>query len=407
MSEASTLSSAPRKLNDAPSRLYDESITLYGAPMSLWSGKARAYLRKQGIAFNEVMPGHPSYRENIFPQTQRGIVPVVQLQDGSILQDTMVIIDHFEQAKAKFSVYPTTPKQRMSALVLDLFGSEGLLKVAMHYRWNFLEYNETFLRSEFGDHIAPGQSPEVIKKMADKVMAPMQAYLPLLGINENTIPAIEAQYLELLSLLNNHFEQHPYLLGGQPSVADYGLFAPLYAHLSRDPYPGLLMKQHAPRLYRWVERMNAENADTPEFGECEARYLDDDAISQTLKALLALVGRDFVPEIKQAVSHVNKWLTQHPDVEGECVTEKPRLKMLAQMDYPFRGTTVTGMVIPYQLLMLQRITDFYGQLSAPEQQTMADFFEPLGLAELLTLTADRRVERANHIEVWGEFTHAP
>jgi len=399
VSESKMLGGAPSKLNDAP-------IILYGAPMSLWSGKARAYLRKQGIAFNEVMPGHASYRENIFPQTQRGIVPVVQLQDGSILQDTMVIIDHFEQAKAgKFSVYPTTPQQRLSALVLDLFGSEGLLKVAMHYRWNFLDYNEAFLRSEFGDHIAPGQSPDVIQKMADKVMKPMQAYLPLLGINESTIPAIEAQYLELLSLLNNHFEQHPYLLGGQPSVADYGLFAPLYAHLSRDPYPGLLMKQQAPRLYRWIERMNAENADTPEFGDCETEYFSADTIPDTLQALLALVGRDFVPEIKQAVAHINTWLAEHPDVEGQCVTEKPRLKMLGQMDYPFRGTTVTGMVIPYQLLMLQRITDFYGQLTQAEQQGMADFFEPLGLADLLTLTAARRVERANHIEVWGRTSN--
>jgi len=399
VSESKMLGGAPSKLNDAP-------IILYGAPMSLWSGKARAYLRKQGIAFNEVMPGHASYRENIFPQTQRGIVPVVQLQDGSILQDTMVIIDHFEQAKAgKFSVYPTTPQQRLSALVLDLFGSEGLLKVAMHYRWNFLDYNEAFLRSEFGDHIAPGQSPDVIQKMADKVMKPMQAYLPLLGINESTIPAIEAQYLELLSLLNNHFEQHPYLLGGQPSVADYGLFAPLYAHLSRDPYPGLLMKQQAPRLYRWIERMNAENADTPEFGDCETEYFSADTIPDTLQALLALVGRDFVPEIKQAVAHINTWLAEHPDVEGQCVTEKPRLKMLGQMHYPFRGTTVTGMVIPYQLLMLQRITDFYGQLTQAEQQGMADFFEPLGLADLLTLTAARRVERANHIEVWGRTSN--
>ncbi len=382
---------------------YDAPITLYGAPMSLWSGKARAYLRKQGIAFNEVMPGHASYRDAIYPQTQRGIVPVVQLQDGSILQDTMVIIDHFEQANTdQFSVYPTAPQQRLSALILDLFGSEGLLKVAMHYRWNFMEYNETFLRSEFGDHIAPGQSPEVIQTMADKVMAPMQAYLPLLGINENTIPAIEEQYLELMALLNNHFEQYPYLLGGQPSVADYGLFAPLYAHLSRDPYPGLLMKQHAPRLYRWVERMNAENADTPEFGECEIGYFEGDEIPDTLKALLALVGRDFVPELKQAVSTINGWLADNPDVEGQCVTPKPRLKMLGQMDYPFRGTTVSGMVIPYQLLMLQRITDFYSQLTTNEKQAMLALFEPLGLADLLTLVADRRVERANHIEVWGK-----
>jgi len=381
------------------------AITFFAAPMSLWSGKARAYLRKQGIAFNEVMPGSKQYAEDIFPHTKRGIVPVVQLPDGTVVQDTMVIIDHFERAQTgKFSVYPTKPKQRLAALVLDMFGSEGLLKVAMHYRWNFLDYNESFIRAEFGDHIAPGSKPAVIQKMADKVMAPMQAYLPLLGINETSIPAIESQYLELMSLLNQHFEQHPYLFGGLPSVGDYGLFAPLYAHLSRDPYPGLLMKQKAQRLFRWTERMNAENSDCPEFGSYPARYFDNDDIPETLAALLALVARDFVPEVKQAVVHVNAWLAQNPDVEGDCVTPKPRLKMLGQMDYPFRGVTVTGMVIPYQLLMLQRISDFYETLSIAEQQEVTELFVSLGLDELLTLKAVRRVERANNIEVWGAAT---
>jgi hypothetical protein len=32
---------------------------------------------------------------------------------------------------------------------------------------------------------------------------------------------------------------------------------PLYAHLARDPYPSVLMKQQAQRVWRWVERMNA------------------------------------------------------------------------------------------------------------------------------------------------------
>ncbi len=380
-------------------------VTLYAAPMSLWSGKARAYLRKQGIPFNEVMPGHPSYKEKIIPHTKRGIVPVVQLPDRTVIQDTVDIIDHFELSdQSRFSVYPNTPKQRLAALILDMFGSEGLLKVAMHYRWNFLEDNIAFIELEFGDHIVPGATPDVITSMAHKVMAPMQAYLPMLGLNEKTIPAVEEQYLELLALLNAHFAQHPYLLGGLPSVADYGLFAPLYAHLSRDPYPGMVMKSKAQRVYRWIERMNAPDSDMPEYGEYPQQYFADDEIPETLQAILRLVAKDFLPELKQAVTEVNQWLADNPDVEGQCVTEKPRIKALKQMDYPFRGTTVTGMVIPYQLYMLQRITDYFAQCSAEEKNVTQQFFSSLGLQELLTRQAKRRVERPELIEVWGEET---
>lgn len=380
-----------------------DPITLYAAPMSLYSGKVRSYLRKQGIAFNEVMPGHATYGERINPKTKRGIVPVVELADGTVIQDSVDIIDHFEYSgQAKFSVYPDTPKQRIAALMIDMFGSEGLLKVAMHYRWNFLEHNKDFIELEFGDHIAPGANPEVVRDVAKKVMAPMQAYLPLLGVNETTIPAIEVQYMELLALLNKHFEQYPYLFGGQPSVADYGLMGPLYAHLSRDPYPGMIMKSKAQRVYRWVERMNAENSDIPEYPDYPEQFFSDDEIPDTLKAILRLIAQDFLPEVKCMVSEVDSWLAANSVEEGQCVTEKPRKKYLKQMDYPFRGTTVTGMVIPYQLYMLQRISDYFSVRSEKQQSELANVYSAVGLQELLTLTAARRVERPGLIEVWGQ-----
>ena len=379
-------------------------FTLYGAPMSMYSGKVRAYLRKHGIAFQEVMPGDQRFREKIYPQVKRGIVPVLEHADGRVVQDTVDIIDHFENHNlGKFSVYPPEPKQRLTALILDLFGSEGLFKVAMHYRWNYLDVNEGFIRYEFGDHAVPGAKPGIVAQVAEKVMTPMQAYLPLLGINSDTISAIEDQYLELLSLLNAHFSEHPYLLGGLPSVADYGFFAPLYAHLSRDPHPGMLMKQSAQRVYRWTERMNAANADIPEYGSYDAAYFPDDEIPSSLQAILALIGRDFMPEIRQTVLSIDAWLGQNPQLEvGSCVTAKPRIKSLMPMDYCFRGVTMTGMVMPYRLYMLQRITDTFAELSADVQKELAEFFDGLGLTELLTMKAQRRVERAGHIEVWGE-----
>lgn len=382
-----------------------DAITLYAAPMSMYSGKVRSYLRKQGITFNEVMPGHASYGERIIPKTKRGIVPVVELADGTVIQDSVDIIDHFEQAGlAKWSVYPDTPKQHIAALIIDMFGSEGMLKVAMHYRWNFLEHNKAFIELEFGDHIAPGASPLVVRDVAEKVMKPMQAYLPLLGINDTTIPAIEAQYLELLALLNAHFEQHPYLFGGLPSVADYSLMAPLYAHLSRDPYPGMIMKSKAQRVFRWVERMNAENADMPEYPDYPQQFFADDEIPETLQAILRLIAKDFLPEVACMVAEINRWLADNPVEEGQCVTEKPRVKYLKQMDYPFRGTTVTGMVIPYQLYMLQRITDYFDRCDQGDKTQVETCMAELGLQDFLSLKAQRRVERPGLIEVWGQQT---
>jgi glutathione S-transferase len=68
------------------------------------------------------------------------------------------------------------------------------------------------------------------------------------GVSPETASLIESAYHELLELLQDHLGGSPYLLGGRPSLADYGLIAPLYAHLSRDPHPSILMKQRAHRV---------------------------------------------------------------------------------------------------------------------------------------------------------------
>jgi hypothetical protein len=51
--------------------------------------------------------------------------------------------------------------------------------------------------------------------------------------------------------------------------------------------------------------------------------------------------------------------------------------------------------------MLQRITDAYAGLDPADQARVGRFFATHGLEELLTLKAQRRVERRDHIEVWN------
>ncbi|MGB0450122.1 MAG: glutathione S-transferase N-terminal domain-containing protein, partial [Porticoccaceae bacterium] len=87
-----------------------ESVVLYGTPHSLYTGKARAYLRKHSIAFDERMPGDPRYANEIMPVIQRLMIPVIQLDDGTVIQDSMAIINHFEHSdQGKFSIYPESP----------------------------------------------------------------------------------------------------------------------------------------------------------------------------------------------------------------------------------------------------------------------------------------------------------
>ena len=75
-------------------------------------------------------------------------------------------------------------------------------------------------------------------------------------------------------------------LGDAPSRADYGLMGPLYAHLGRDPYPVRIMQQKAPLVFRWVERMNAPETETPEYPDRAPAFFDAATAPPTFRAFL-------------------------------------------------------------------------------------------------------------------------
>ena len=83
-------------------------------------------------------------------------------------------------------------------------------------------------------------------------------------------------------VLDTHFLQHPYLLGGRPSLADFGLIACFFAHLSRESHPAAIMKTRALRVLRWTERINLASFIDGGFLEVPPEYFPDDQLPETL-----------------------------------------------------------------------------------------------------------------------------
>ena len=380
-----------------------QPLTLYGAPVGLYTGKVRSYLRKQGIAYVERLPSDPVFECEVMPAIKRFINPVIRMADGTLVQDTVDIIDYLERhGHAAFSVYPAGPLQRLVALALDMFGGDGQVRAAMHYRWSYLSYNEVFLRHEFGlSYRAAGQSEEAINQQLDGFMGYLNAYLPRLGITPESVPAVEAAYGDLLAAMDAHFKVQPYLLGGMPTVADFGFIANFFAHLGRDPFPADLMKRTAPSVFRWTERMMAADPDTPEFPHSQFSLSEADEVPPTIGPVLRLMAQDYLPEVRMGVSFIDAWLAAGGQAAaGTPVGGKPKVRTLGQGRFQLRGTEMQTLVWPYNLYLLQRITDAFDALAQPDQHRVSAYFAAHGLDGLLTLKAQRRVARSGHIEVW-------
>jgi len=58
------------------------------------------------------------------------------------------------------------------------------------------------------------------------------------------------------------FAARPYLLGGRPAMADFGLWAQFY-EAATDPTPGAIMRASAANVMAWVQRMVSPKADGP------------------------------------------------------------------------------------------------------------------------------------------------
>ena len=209
---------------------------------------------------------------------------------------------------------------------------------------------------------------------------------------------MEASYLELLDALDIHFQSHPYLLGGRPAMADFGFMAPFYAHLARAPVPASLMKNRAPNLYRWTERMNVPAIADGEFPDYPETYAPDDAIPETLEAVLKLVFADWTPGLKAETACYNAWAEANRDLPaGQLVSADGSRKVhptLGPIAYPWRGITMQRLSAPHVLWLFGRAAETARGLEGEARASLDAVLARTGGTEAIALSLVRPMTRS-------------
>ena len=368
---------------------------LYAMPHSLYSGRARSYLIKNRIPFEERSTGHESFKAEVLPQGKLPTIPTLVTADGEVIRDGGSIIEHFEIANGR-ACRPASPRQQVISALFDVIGTDGLLRPAMHYRWNFPDDNLAFVRYHFLH--SQRDVPEREEK-TEAMMNRMRHAATIFRVTEQSQSVVEALYIEYLDALNTHFERYPYLLGWRPCIGDFGLLAPMYAHLGRDPYPARLMQQRAPAVYRWVERMNREDQDVPECFNAGNDFLANDEVPETLIPVLKILAEDFVPETLAAADLINNWLAKHQPEAGAVAVGR-LAEALGMADFSVRGETITALAQPHRFYLLQRVQDAFTALAQEEQVGVAKILSDAGMSAVLSTALTRSIVRSDNLEVW-------
>lgn len=379
------------------------TYVLWGSPHSFYTGKIRSYLLKKGVPYREEFVFHPQFQARILPAVRHFVVPILETPDGRILQDTTDMIEHLENVLPSPSLVPDSPVQRAVAWLLGAFGSEGLLAAGMHYRWSYRPEQENFLCAEFGRLLYSGPDREARYAAARQAMQYFSGFLPSLGVTPETIPTIEAAYCELLDALDEHFLHCPYLLGGRPSIADFGLMAPMFAHLARDPVPSTLMKNRAPNVFRWTERMNLARIGDGEFPDYPETYPPDDAIPATLEPVLRLAFEDWGAQLLADAKTFDAWVSGRPDsAAGTLVSlsgERSVHPSIGPLEYSWRGCTMRRSTSPHGLWHFDRAAGFARALRGEAASRFDALVRRTGGEDVMAIRLARPMTRRDYVLV--------
>ncbi len=346
----------------------------FGAERSYFSGKARAALRAKRVWFDEILPTRPAMAE-IRRRTGLRFIPIVVTPEDETWQDTSDIIDALEARVPEPALLPATPVQRLVAYLLELYADEFLILPAMHYRWGTPEGVED-ARHAFA---AASGDPETAAAFAGQ----MGGTLPFLGVTPETALAIVAHLDDLLARLEDLFADQPFLLGRQPSLADCALVGPFYAHLFLDRVPGPIIRERAPRVAHWIERVN--HPDPASF----TGFLAGDALHPALRRVLELVGADAVPVLLDTVVDFERW------ADGQDAVDYEPPRGIGGHTTSLRGVAMTRYTSAYTLWMVQRPLDAYAVLQANGRAAVDRVLAGTGCERLLAYAPRHRLTKRN------------
>lgn len=356
----------------------ERPYVLHGFDVSYFTAKARSALRYKRVFLEEK-------RANlrlILDKTGMAFIPIVTTPEGETWQDTSEIIDRLEALHPEPPLCPKGPVQHVVDRIIELFADEFALTTAMHTRWGS-EEREALTRRRFG---AMTGSIEQGNRAADQMVKARYA----VGATPESARAIEAHLEDWLAALSAHFDANDFVFGDRMALADCALMGPIYAHFYTDLLSRKRLLETAVPVVRWIEYCMMPGA------EDQGNWFADDAIPDTLREVLSVMGRDGVPMLLALAATIENWADEHAAI-GET---PPRV--VGKASAPLGDVTLTRVAQCYSLWMFQRVLDPYRALSERDRKSVDAAVAGTGWEALLAYTPRHRLEKQGYALVFAE-----
>jgi glutathione S-transferase len=272
------------------------ALTVYGSNVSYFTGKLEAYLRYKEIPYR-FQGMTAEYFNRIVPEkTGAQQMPAVEFSDGRWATDTTPLIDWLEQEYPASPIMPADPLQAYACRLIEDYADEWLWRPAMHYRWSYFAGRQLLGINLVEELFSDVRGPAFLKRHMIR-RRQKSNFVDKDGVNAKTRAHVEQGYLNSLALLESIFSSRPYIFGDHPTLADFGMYGPMFRHFSQDPTPAEIMRQTAPAVFEWVGRMWNARGSRLSGGLVEG-------IPEDLLPLLREIGETHLPNL---VANANAW----------------------------------------------------------------------------------------------------
>ena len=227
-----------------------------------------------------------------------------------------------------------------------------------HYRWHFKDDIENA-----GNILPLLHSVNIDKKSHKdfkKYISELQiSRLWVVGSNKKTAPIIERSYKRFLSLLDNHFESLPFLLGDRPSSSDFAFYGQMTQLLGFDPTSRSLALDLSPRSLAWVDIME----DLSGLDIKSKNFVEIEQLPKTLFSIFEEISRGYVPAmIANSKAYNNGQEIWKTNIDDEIWEQK---------------------TFPYQVKCLDWIRDEFTNLEEDDKTKVLNFLTETGCEKLL------------------------
>ena len=308
-------------------------LKILGAPGSPYSRKLRSVLRYRRIPHVWIQRNSRDDRDT--PGVPVQLIPVLVFPGADGAPDTAAIdstplIRRLESDYPERSVIPTDPAMAFVDALLEDYADEWLTKAMFHYRWAFgADVAKAAAVLPFWSRwdVPDAQIAPLAKLFSERQIERLR----VVGSNETTGPVIEVSYRRYLELLDAHLTRQPFLMGTRPASSDFGAFGQLTQLALFDPTPAAVTLETAPRVISWVEVVEDLSGSEPDA----AGWTPRDAVPDTLRALLAEVGRVYAPFLL-----ANAAALEAGAERVECEIEG---KPWVQQPFPYQGKCLASL----------------------------------------------------------------